>query len=335
VNSNQVKCKFSARWPGEYDASQPMLSDIFSGEVFISGPTNYFLASRIARIKGVDELQWVRCYLATDDNIRGQTPPYEILNHAPNAFLLNNPVDHAIMYLQHAVDQERFDWQKAVPQDPYSNITISRFLPPTGTNLGNDLVTYTVTFVDSMSLTRAVKFDSDNSGKEVTYTTNHGQLSALIGSISGQPDPTTGAKMYNVVWFVEATDVLYKTLSNPPNGDPSLRPGHHLFIEKKGILSADGPAPAEYALSQNYPNPFNPTTSISYSLPSASQVTLMVFDLLGAPVKTLVNTKLEPGTYTVNWDATNDAGMQMPSGNYIIKIVAGSFTQTRKMTLMK
>jgi len=335
VNSNQVKCKFSARWPGEYDATQPMLSDIFSGEVFITGPTNYFLASRLPRIKGVDELQWVRCYLATDDNVRGQTAPYEILNHAPNVFTLTTPVDHAIYYLQHAIDPEQFVWQKTVPQDPYSNITISRFQPPIGTNLGNDDVRYTITFVDSTSLTRAVKFDSDNSGKEVTYTTNHGQLSSLIGVISGQPDPNIGAKMYNVVWFVEATDGLYKTLSNPPTNDPSLRPGHHLFIEKKGILSADGPAPMEYALSQNYPNPFNPTTSISYSLPSASQVTLMVFDLLGAPVKTLVNTKQDPGTYSVNWDATNDAGMQMPSGNYIIKIVAGSFTQTRKMTLMK
>ncbi len=61
----------------------------------------------------------------------------------------------------------------------------------------------------------------------------------------------------------------------------------------------------------------------------------MVYDLLGTPVKTLVNETKDAGTYTLVWDATNDLGQQVPSGNYIYKIAAGSFTQTRKMTLLK
>jgi flagellar hook assembly protein FlgD len=109
-----------------------------------------------------------------------------------------------------------------------------------------------------------------------------------------------------------------------------------LFLDKQGILAVDNQTtPTEFTLSQNYPNPFNPTTSITYSLPKQSQVTIVVYDLLGTPVKSLVNKTQVAGSYSIAWDATNDLGVQMPSGTYIYKIVAGDFTQTRKMTLMK
>jgi hypothetical protein len=327
VSNATVKCKFSARYPGEYDATDPGLSDIFSCEVFITGPTNYFLASRIARIKGSDELQWIRCYLATDDNVRGQTAPYEVLNHAPNSFALTSPPNHTHLSLMRASDQESFVWVKATPQDPYTDIQISRFNPTRYT----DDVSYTIVFVDSASLTRAYKVASDNAGMEAKYTTTHGQLGDVINTISGS---TTSAAQ-NVVWYVEATDGLYKTLSTPPTNDPNNDPGWYLFLEKKGILAVDGPVPTEFAMSQNYPNPFNPTTSISYALPKSTDVTIQIFDLLGAPVKTLVNKHQDAGNYTVTWDATNDLGLQVPTGNYIYKIVAGGFSQTRKMTLMK
>jgi len=330
VSNATVKARFTARFPGEFESTLPGLSDIFSGEVFITGPTNYFLASRIARIKGQDELQTVRCYLVNDNAVYGETAPYEVLNHAPSAFALQAPVDGAIIKLMRASDPETFTWAKTAPQDPYTNIQVSRF-SGNPNNIRSDEVLYTIVYVDSMSLTRAIKYQSDASGKNATYSTNHGQLSAIINTISGRTD----TKSQNVVWFVEATDGLYTTLSTPPNQDANGRPGYHLWLSKEGILDYQGPAPAEFAISQNYPNPFNPTTSISYSLPSATQVTLVVYDLLGTPVKTLVSQKQDAGQYTVTWDASNDLGMQVPSGNYIYKIVAGSFTQTRKMTLLK
>jgi len=326
VSNAQIQTRFTARFPGEFDNTMPGLSDIFSGDVFITGPTNYFVASRLARVKGVDELQWIRAYKASDPTIMGQTAPYEVLDHAPNAFLLDTPVDNTMWKLQAAKQQEVFTWKEATPKDPYTNIKVSRFDPRTY----SDDIHYNIVFVDSISLTRAVKFESDNTGKLATYTTNHGQLANLIETISGQK--TTAE--YNVVWFVEATDGLYTTLSTPPNADPSKRGGYHLFLKKDGILGVDQ-LPKNFELGQNYPNPFNPTTTISYSLPKSTPVTLMVFDLLGSPVKTLVKESKEAGSYQVTWDATNDLGQQMPSGNYIIKIVAGDFTQTRKMTLMK
>ena len=95
------------------------------------------------------------------------------------------------------------------------------------------------------------------------------------------------------------------------------------------ILSVDL-TPETYSLSQNYPNPFNPTTAISYRLSALSNVKLVVFDLLGREVTTLVNEKKEPGNYSVNFNASN-----LTSGVYFYKITAGSFTETKKMTLVK
>ncbi len=328
VSNAQIQTKFTARFPGEFDNTLPNLSDIFSGEVFITGPTSYLVASRIARIKGVDELQWIRAYKSTDPSVSGQTSPYEVLDHAPNKFALIAPPDHEVIKLQLTSNQEEFSWVKAVPQDPYTDIVVSR----QDARKYTDDVRYTIVYVDSISLTRAVKFESDDIGKLAKYTTTQGQLANLIETISGQKTQSE----YHVVWFVEATDGLYKTFSSPPTDDPNQQPGYHLHIIKDGILGvANADVPKSFELGQNYPNPFNPTTTISFSLPVSTPVSLVVYDLLGTPVKTLVNEAKEAGTYRVTWDASNDLGQQVPSGNYIIKIVAGDFTQTRKMTLLK
>lgn len=88
--------------------------------------------------------------------------------------------------------------------------------------------------------------------------------------------------------------------------------------------------PDNYKLSQNYPNPFNPSTSINYSIPSASNVKITIYDALGKNVNELVNRSQVSGNYSVVWNAAN-----MPSGVYIYKIEAGSFTETKKMILIK
>ncbi|MFZ1729505.1 MAG: T9SS type A sorting domain-containing protein [Bacteroidota bacterium] len=328
VSDRTIRTRFTARFPGEFDQNQPGLSDIFSGEVFIKGTTNYFLASRLRRIDSKnEERQWVLAYASIDNTIDGRTDPYQILDHAPNPFALQTPADQTELKLMHAIDQEQFTWVKAAPQDPYTNIQISRFDPATF----SDEVTYMIRFVDAASLTRAVDFASDDQGKEATFTSNHGQLAGIIDIISGLP--TT--KSQDIVWYVEATDGLYTTQSSPPYNDPASRPGYRLKLTKDLILSTGNTAPAAFALSQNYPNPFNPTTMISYSLPKSTQVSVVVYDLLGNKVKTLVNESVDAGSYEVVWNATNDLGVQVPSGNYILKMVAGDFSQTRKMTLLK
>ena len=94
--------------------------------------------------------------------------------------------------------------------------------------------------------------------------------------------------------------------------------------------------PSGFVLSQNYPNPFNPTTSISYLLPTATQVELVVFDITGREVIRLVDNKNHvAGRYDVSWNGLNAVGEKAASGLYFYRIIAGDFEQTQKMMLLK
>ncbi len=86
----------------------------------------------------------------------------------------------------------------------------------------------------------------------------------------------------------------------------------------------------EYALQQNYPNPFNPETTIKYQLPETSEVKLVIYDMLGRKVTTLVDETKEMGYYSVKFD-----GSALSSGMYMYKITAGKFSATKKMLLVK
>lgn len=88
-------------------------------------------------------------------------------------------------------------------------------------------------------------------------------------------------------------------------------------------------------LAQNVPNPFNPTTVIDFTLPQAQHVQLIVYDAGGRVVRTLVNETRDRGTSSVVWDARDSAGARVSTGVYFYRLVAGDFTQARKMVLLK
>jgi nitrous oxidase accessory protein NosD len=88
--------------------------------------------------------------------------------------------------------------------------------------------------------------------------------------------------------------------------------------------------PHVFALYQNYPNPFNASTTISYRLNSASDVTVEIYDVLGGRIETMVQGDQPPGDYSIVWDARD-----RPSGVYFYRIEAGEYSETRKMVLMK
>lgn len=88
--------------------------------------------------------------------------------------------------------------------------------------------------------------------------------------------------------------------------------------------------PRVFTLAQNYPNPFNPKTVFSFQLPVSSYVTLKVIDVVGREVTTIVNEDLPPGVYSKTWDASS-----VPSGVYFYRIMAGNFTETKKLLLVK
>jgi hypothetical protein len=100
--------------------------------------------------------------------------------------------------------------------------------------------------------------------------------------------------------------------------------------ELVGISKESNNFPMDYTLSQNYPNPFNPGTVISYSLPIASIVKLIVYNTLGQTVKILENGFKNAANYSINFNAAD-----LPSGIYFYKIETGQFSQVKKMVLLK
>jgi hypothetical protein len=97
----------------------------------------------------------------------------------------------------------------------------------------------------------------------------------------------------------------------------------------------DETLPITYNLYNAYPNPFNPTTTIRYDLPLGTDVHLVVFDILGREVRTLVNKKQEAGFKSVKWNGKNDMGQTVSAGMYFYRIQAGSFSKVQKMVLLK
>ena len=95
-------------------------------------------------------------------------------------------------------------------------------------------------------------------------------------------------------------------------------------------ISNSEKAPIKFELFQNYPNPFNPSTTIKYSIPKESFVSLKIYDVLGNEVKNLVHEEKQPGEYMINFNGSN-----LSSGFYFYKLAAGNYIVTKKMILLK
>ena len=133
-----------------------------------------------------------------------------------------------------------------------------------------------------------------------------------------------GAGLGDGYWKLAITDTA--------TGDTGVLTGWCLIISYTcpvgGIQTVE--IPNFYSLSQNYPNPFNPSTSIKFTMPKGDNVKLVVFDILGREVKTLVNEFKSSGSYEVNFDAST-----LSSGVYFYRLEAGEFTDTKRMLLVK
>jgi hypothetical protein len=105
------------------------------------------------------------------------------------------------------------------------------------------------------------------------------------------------------------------------------------FLREANITAVDHRVinnPLKFSISQNYPNPFNPKTAINFTLPAESFVTLVIFDSLGKEVTKLIYEELPAGTYTREWNADG-----FSSGTYFVRLQAGSYIDTKKITLLK
>jgi hypothetical protein len=103
--------------------------------------------------------------------------------------------------------------------------------------------------------------------------------------------------------------------------------------EAEAVATVD--VPATYQIEQNQPNPFNPETVIKYALPSATQVSVRIYNVVGQLVKTLVDDYQPAGQHQVVWNGTNENGERVASGIYLYRFVTPDHQKTLKMTLLK
>jgi Arylsulfotransferase (ASST)/Secretion system C-terminal sorting domain len=156
----------------------------------------------------------------------------------------------------------------------------------------------------------------------VNPVTNTGPLH-YNDSIPVDPQNTTAYNNY--VFKVQRYSPTYPGLIGK-----DLTPGNFIELYYSGVEGEFNHIPGTFALYQNYPNPFNPVTNFKYDLPKNSFVKLTIYDIAGKEIETLVKEKQNPGTYKVNWNAS-----QYPSGVYFYKLVSETQSETKKMILIK
>jgi len=130
-------------------------------------------------------------------------------------------------------------------------------------------------------------------------------------------------------WNVHVTDGIDTVEANNAPFTIEIDGANALRTYLEGLL------PDEFALHQNYPNPFNPVTTLRYDLAENALVNIIIHDMLGRQVKTLINRTQDAGYKSVIWNATNDYGKPVSAGIYLYQIQAGEYISTKKMVLLK
>jgi flagellar hook assembly protein FlgD len=88
-------------------------------------------------------------------------------------------------------------------------------------------------------------------------------------------------------------------------------------------------------MESGYPNPFNHSTTIPYGVTQAARVRIVLVDISGRNIRTLVDAMLDPGRYRAEWDGRDDSGKEVSSGAYLVRMDAGTFRKTRKLMLLR
>ncbi|MDZ7266864.1 MAG: DUF5666 domain-containing protein [candidate division KSB1 bacterium] len=175
---------------------------------------------------------------------------------------------------------------------------------------------------------------------------------ALAGSLTQVSGNTIHVQ--DLPHVITTTSLLFDA-QNQPVTMSALRPGQQVELVAQvnqsqlevvtlrivssgitGVQENHSPAaPGSFALWQNYPNPFNPSTVIRFALPQAGQMRLAVYNILGQPVRTLMEGVRPAGEFQVTWDGRDNRGRQVASGVYFYRLEAQGQVQTRKLTLMR
>ncbi len=168
--------------------------------------------------------------------------------------------------------------------------------------------------------------------------TEAGTVKGLIFSMSGQslnPEDLSNVLEFNfspVDGFAGESDIQLVNMIIAGEHGENITSDFSIPVSS---VSFENILPLKTELSKNYPNPFNPSTTIPYELKEQGLVSMVVYDLNGAEVKTLVSENVSAGSYQAVWDGLNNTGQNVASGRYIVKMSAPGFSDTITMTLLK
>ena len=93
--------------------------------------------------------------------------------------------------------------------------------------------------------------------------------------------------------------------------------------------------PDTYRLYNNYPNPFNPETKIDFTIANRTNVSILIYNILGQKVATLLNNKMDQGNYTIKWKGVTDSGQELPSGTYFCEMKTPKYKEIKKLVLVR
>ncbi|MCL4708612.1 T9SS type A sorting domain-containing protein, partial [bacterium] len=187
--------------------------------------------------------------------------------------------------------------------------------------------------------------NGESDSKLVTFNTlqtssvNFGKEAYLLGSFNAPNAKVTLVKNTQLRGSITAKEILVERdclflHHDSPGSLPGPGDLPKPSFEEEEVTRGQSPV-TSYELSQNYPNPFNPSTTISFQLPVASDVTLSIYNTTGQLVRKLVAGEMGPGRHNLVWDATDAHGQRVASGVYLYVLKAGEFVAQRKLVLMK
>jgi len=183
--------------------------------------------------------------------------------------------------------------------------------PPGLSTISSLFIVYAKGTTGSYIITSQTNLGGNQMQPGTAYTTDDGVTWTQVSNLPCGPAVFSD---WNTGWCGSVNDSVYKWVSD---------------ILVTSVNEVDGVVD-NFILEQNYPNPFNPSTTIRYSVPTTEFVTLKVYDVLGNEVATLVNEEKPAGSYEVNFNAA-----KLSSGIYFYSLQVGSYTQTKKLILMK
>ncbi|MCH7940060.1 MAG: OPT/YSL family transporter [Candidatus Marinimicrobia bacterium] len=239
--------------------------------------------------------------IVSDGNLKDTTDfvlTLEPVQDKPLAFNLTAPAKDStvVIYTTNLTAQFRLQWDQAVD--------------PEGDN-----VTYDVVYTDSLDIMPS-KYIGGNEG--IFWTLN--EIKTIM--------ETNSYATMSGTWTILARDQQDTTYAT--NGPFNLT-----FVNGTlGIDDGEG-LPTAFALHQNYPNPFNPSTTVKFDVPEATELTVVVYDLLGRKVVTLVEGTVQPGYHRVIWSGKAADGSEVPTGIYIARLLTTGYTKSIKMLLLK